>query len=135
MTGRFFDIEVAFQTALNAISSKPFIEFEGMKPYIPALGTRYWRTNHIPVNSDTVAVDGLIQNTGLYQVDILCPTGKGLKQMMTDMDLIADAFNTVVSISSNSTKVQLLGVSRGRVTREESWLFGFVRINYICYSF
>lgn len=131
----FFNIESCFQTALNAISGKPYIQFEGMKPYKPVIGTKYWRTNHLPSNSDLVTVDGVIQNTGLYQVDLLYPVGQGLKDILTDMDKIADKFNVLTSLTLSNTKVQLLGVSRGQVVQETSWLFGFVRVEYICYSY
>jgi len=82
MSTTFFDVEVIFQTALDGISGKPGIDFEGQKPYQPQLGTRYWRTNHQPSVSTQVTADGIKQHTGVYQVDIICPTNKGLKKIM-----------------------------------------------------
>ncbi len=131
----FFDIEVAFQTALKNISGAPYIDFEGTKPYVPVIGTPYWRTNHLPGSSTTITTDALVQNNGIYQVDLIYPEGKGLKDIISAMDKIADTFNSPISITANSTKIQLIAVGRGRVVREPSWLFGFVKINYICYSY
>ncbi len=131
----FFNIEVAFQTALKAVSGAPYIDFEGNATYVPTIGTKYWRTNHLPGVSSTVTADALVQNNGVYQVDLIYPLGKGLKDILTDMDKIADAFNTPISLTANSTKIQLIAVGRGSVKQEANWLFGFVKINYICYSY
>ncbi len=132
----FFNIESAFQTALNSVSGKPYIDFEGTKPYVPVIGTKYWRTNHLPGSSQTITADALVQNNGVYQVDLIYPAdGKGLKDILTDMDKIADAFNTPISLTANNTKIQLIAVGRGKVQTEPNWLFSFVKINYICYSY
>lgn len=134
-TTAFFDIEAAFQTTLNGISGKPTIDWEGFKPYIPTLGTRYWRTTNIPTTTEQITTGALRQHKGFYQVDVFCPLGKGVKQAMNDMDLIAGTFDTTTSLNSNNTKVQILGVSRTRVLQDDSWLVGSVKINYICYSY
>lgn len=135
MTTAFFDIEVAFQTALNSISGKPFIEFENTLPYNPTVNTKFWRTTHMPINTVQVTADGMRQHTGIYKVDVIVPTGKGMKDLLQDMDKIASKFDTINSISSNNTKIQINGVSRSTATREETQLYGFVKILYTCYSY
>jgi hypothetical protein len=135
MTTAFYDIEVAFQTTLNNISNKPFIEFENLEPYKRSLDVRFWRTTNMPTNTVQVTTDGLRMHTGVYKVDIITTVGKGMKDMLQDMDAIASVFDTVTSIVSNNTKVQINGVSRSMVNREESVLYGFVKILYTCYSY
>lgn len=134
-TTAYLDIEVAFQTKLNGISGKPDIDYEGTKPYIPVLGTRYWRTTHFPANTRQVTADGLREHTGFYQVDIFAPSGKGLKVILNDMDSIASAYDTSTSITGNSQKVSIQGVTRTRVIQDDAWLFGSVKIQYLAYSY
>lgn len=135
MTTAFFDIEVAFQTNLKAISGAPAIEFEGMEPYYPDIKTLFWRTTNLPIKTEQVTADALRMHTGIYKVDIIAPIGKGLKQILQSMDSIASKFDTVDSIESNNTKVQINGVSRSNVSREGASLYGFVKILYTCYSY
>jgi hypothetical protein len=134
-TTTFFDIESAMQTKLNTISGKPYIDFENAKPYTPTIGTRFWRTNNIAGNTTQVTADALRFHTGIYQVDIIVPSGKGMAIILQDMDKIASAFDVVASVVINNTKIHITGVSRSRVTREDSWLYGFVKIAYNCYSY
>ena len=135
-TTAYFDIESALQTALNSISGKPYIDFEASPVYTPTVGTKWWRTTHIPTLTEQVTADGLRKHTGIYKVDVIIPhKGKGLKIMLNDLDTIAGVFDTVTSLVSNNTKVQIDGVTRGQISREDSWLYGFVKILYTCYSY
>lgn len=135
-TSAFFDIEVAFQSKLSGISGAPFIEYENTKPYTPTIGTKFWRTNHLPGPTVQVTADALREHTGIYQVDVIVPPGKGLNDLLTDLDKIAGAFDTTTQLNYNNTKVQIQGVSRGRVSQEDNgWTFGFVKISYVCRSY
>jgi hypothetical protein len=137
-TTPFFDIESAFQAKLLTVSGAPSaanIDFEGTKTYTPVLGTRFWRTTNNAANSSQVTADAMQLHTGVYQVDIITPVAKGLKSILNDMDAIQYAFNTVTSLNANGTKIIINGVGRTRVTREDSWLYGSVKILYNCYSY
>lgn len=134
MSSTFFDIEVAFQKQLKAMTDAPPIDFEGDLPYEPVVLTRYWRTNHQPSVSTQITADALKRHDGVYQVDVICPVNKGMKQMKLDYDAIATQFDTITSLEANNTKLQINGATPGKVSRESSYLFGFIRISYTCYS-
>lgn len=135
MTTAFFEIETAFQTKLAGITGAPHIDFENNIPYTPTAGTRFWRTQNDAGNTKQITLGGLRQHQGVYTVDVIVPNGIGMKVILNDMDSIASMFDVPnVLYDANGVKVQVIGVSRGKVLRDESWLVGFVSINYICYS-
>ncbi len=132
--GVFFDIESALQGTLNAIPNKPKIQWENDNTYQPAIGTRYWRPTHLPQRSELATAGALQKHQGIYQVDVFTVANKGLAQMMDDLDAIYTAYNTVLSLTVNESRIDILGVGRGRVVQEQSWSHGFIEISYMCYS-
>ena len=130
----FTDIEKCFQKKLDSISGKPKVSWENDAEYKPVLGTRYWRPTNIPTRGELVTTGMLQKHMGLYQVDVFVPTQKGVGQLMSDLDAIYTAFNTVNSLTEGTTRVDILNIGRGRVERDASWCRGFIEIYYMCYS-
>jgi len=133
MTTAFKDIERAIQGKLAGILGAPDIDFEGVE-YTPTLDNKWWRLTFLAGNTQKVTIGGLRQHTGIYQVDIFVPVGDGLGNLIDDMDLIASTFDTNDTIDKDSVKVQINGVSPGQRVREDAWMHGILKINYVCFS-
>lgn len=130
----FLDIESALQTKLDSIAGHPKIQWENVDTYEPVSETRYWRPTHLPKPSELATAGGLQKHQGVFQVDVFVELETGVGQLMQDLDLIYEAYNTTSSLQANDTKVHITGVGRGRAEREEQWYRGFIEIQYICYS-
>ena len=132
--GVFKNMEIALGSKLDTISGKPAIHWENGQVYIPVVGTRFWRPTNLPAGSQLMTASAVQKHIGIYQVDVFVPVEKGLSVLMADLDSIYSAYNTVLSLAGGSHNVDILGVGRGRVTREDAWLRGFISIEYMCYS-
>lgn len=135
MSSVFLSIESALQTKLAAVPGAPSIHWENGKTYVPILGTKYWRPTNLPAASTLATTNALQKHQGIYQVDVFVPTDTGLAALFADLDAIYTAFNTVNSLSNAAVTVDIYGVGRGRVVREEAWLHGFIQIEYTCYAY
>ncbi len=130
----FIDIETALQTKLDDIAGHPKIHWENDDSYMPTTETRFWRPTHLPIRSELATAGALQKHQGIYQVDVFVEPEQGLGVLLTDLDLIYEAYNTTESLSVNNTNVTITSVGRGRVEREEYWCKGFIEIYYFCYS-
>jgi len=134
MTDVFTNIEKALQKRLNSITNHPKIAWENDVEYRPTLGTRYWRPTNLPTRGELTTTGMLQKHQGIYQIDIFVPPQKGLAELMTDLDSIYTAYNTVISLYEEDTRVDILNCGRGRVQREDNWCRGYIEIYYMCYS-
>lgn len=134
MSNVFIDMESALQTQVYSVANGTPIQNENNFVYIPVIGTKYWRTTNLPAASQLVTTGALQKHVGYYQVDVFTPTDVGLNILLTDLDTIYTAFNTVSSLFKNDTEIIIEGVGRGKVVREEAWLHGFIQIEYMCYA-
>jgi hypothetical protein len=130
----FMDMEAALQSKLDSITGHPKIHWENDDVYTPVYETRFWRPTNLPIRSELATAGALQKHQGIYQIDVFVEPEQGVAQLMTDLDLIYEAFNTTESLVMNATKVNILSVGRGRVDREEAWCKGFIEIYYMCYS-
>lgn len=132
--GVFFDIETALQTKLNDIAGHPYIHWENSDKYQPVIGTRYWVPRTMPERSEMVTVGALQKHQGVYQIDVYVPANRGLATLMQDLDTIYTAYNTVLSLTVNTTRVDITDIGRGRTIQDKSWCVGFIEIYYTCYA-
>jgi hypothetical protein len=132
--GVFFDIESALQKKLNSVVNHPRIVWENDVDYKPILGTRYWRPTNLPLKSELASTGALQKHQGIYQIDVFATANKGVAAIMDDLDSIYTAFNSVISLDVNGTRVDILQIGRGRVVQEASWCRGYIEISYMCYS-
>ncbi len=133
--GTLADVEIALQTNLNSISGHPKIHFDNEQDYTRIQGTRYWRPTNFPVRSEMMDLEGLTKIQGIYQVDVFVEPKKGLITLMSDLDAIYEAFNPNITLTANATKVYISERTRGRTQIEQSWLRGWIEINYYCYAY
>jgi len=129
--GVFTDIQKALEVKLASISGAPAIVWENTK-YTPSMGTKYWRPTLLPAASQLASVDALQKHQGIYQVDIFVTPEKGPKLLIDELDKIYAAFNTTLSLTSGSTRVDILGVGRGSGRNEGAWYTGFIGMYYMC---
>lgn len=133
----FFDIDAGLNKRLTEVPSRPTnanIAWENIK-YDPILGTRWWRPTNMPAESEVSDFSMLQKHQGIYQVDVFQPTtSKGTAALLRDLDNIYATFNTVLSIHEGDSRIDILGISKGRIVREDNWCHGFIKINYVCYS-
>lgn len=130
----FLEMESALQKRLDSIAGHPTIHWENDDLYEPIAETRYWRPTNLPIRSELATAGALQKHQGIYQVDVFVEAEQGIGQLMTDLDLIYEAFNTTESLVVNETKVNILSVGRGKAERDESWFKGYIEIYYMCYS-
>lgn len=132
--GRFFNIMAGLQSKLDSIAGHPKIVFDNDKEYSPQNGTRYWRTKLIPLRSELASVENMQKHIGVFQVDVFIKKNSGTAELMRDLDTIHDTFNSVNSVTSGDTNIQINGVGLGPVYIEQGWCRGYVEIQYMCYS-
>lgn len=133
--GTLTDIEVALQSKLASITSPPYINWENDMEYKPTIGTRFWRPTHLPAHSVLANANAMQKHSGIFQVDVFVPIGKGMKVLLQDLDTIYSAYNSVTSLTAGTTRVDILGVGRGTVVKEQTWTRGYIQINYMCYAY
>lgn len=132
--GVFLDIESALETKLAGISGAPKIQWENDASYKPTIGTPFWRPTNIPFKSDVASNSMLQKHQGIYHVDVFGVVNKGVGGIIGDLDKIYTAFNSVISLTSGSSRVDIQNVSRGKIVNEDAWCHGFIEINYVCYA-
>ncbi len=135
--GVFSDIESALGVKLKTVVNRPLdanIAWENGAEYTPVIGTRWWRPTNLPAQSIISTASAVQKHQGFYQVDVFVPTNKGTKDLLADLDNIYTAFNTTLSLEHGESRIDILSVGRGRIVREQSWVHGFIKIDYMCYS-
>jgi hypothetical protein len=134
MSDAYSDIEIGLQTILNNIAGHPFIDWEGEEPYDPIMGVIFWRVTNIPATSIRITADIGRMHPGIFKIDVFVPRDVGLKTLIDHLILIDTAYNTIVPIHINDTKIVLKAPYRGNTVHEPAWLHGIVKIPYEGYN-
>jgi hypothetical protein len=110
----FTDISAGLDGHLNTMTNKPPVSWENKK-YKPVNDVLYVRPTILPADTDQASLgsNGQDLNTGIYQVDVLAPAGKGKKTAYEMADLIADRFKRGTDIVENSRTITVVRASRG----------------------
>ena len=132
--GVFLEMEAALQTKLNSIAGHPTIHWENDDAFERVSETRYWRPTNLPIRAELATTGALQKHQGIYQVDVFVDAETGVGQLMQDLDLIYEAYNTTQYLQQGNTKVNILSVGRGRAERDQAWFKGFIEVYYMCYS-
>ena len=134
--GRLSDVQTAFDTKLNSLSSAGFstsnIAWPNYK-YKPEVGTAFIRPTLLPGESIHMTLDGSQRDVGIYQIDVFVEPEKGYTALMTLLDDIYDHFDSV-DLTKNSTQIFLGAITRTPIKREESWMMASIEIQYHSYS-
>lgn len=100
-------------------------------PYTP--GTAAWlRVSHLPAPSvrRSIGVDGQNVYTGIYQVTVNAPAGKGPGAAETLADAIANWFPIGSTYTANGVTVRIAAVSCAPALSEPDWYRVPVSITY-----
>jgi hypothetical protein len=109
----FADISAGLDRRLNTMTGKPPIAWENKK-FAPTQGTLYARPTIIPADTEqwSLGQNGQDLSTGIYQVDVIAPAGKGKKAAYAMADTIADRFKRGTDIVENSRTISIINASR-----------------------
>lgn len=128
----FYDIKVALDTKLSTLSGSYDFAWENVS-FKPTIGTAYIRPFLLFSPSTKLTFEGLQQNQGIYQVDVVVPVNKGMKVLLDKMDDIFDLFREEV-LTSNSSVVHVTTINSNRFSTEQAWMVGTVDIYFTCYE-
>jgi len=130
----FTNIEKALQRVLNSISGKPKIQFENDTEYTPVIGTKYWRTKNIGTTDDIVTVSRLHRHQGIFQVSVFAPKAGSNAVILTDLNAIYNAYNSMLSLYEGDIRVDIGATPRGPILVQDVWAQGTLSIYYSCYT-
>lgn len=134
MSDVYKDLEIGLQRVLNNIVGKPFIDWEGEKPYTPQNGVLFWRTTNIPGTAQFLTADIGREFPGIFRVEVFVPRDKGLKALIDNLTLIDNAYIAAGIININDTKIFIKAPFRGNTDHEPHFLHGSVKVPYIGYN-
>lgn len=136
MTTVFVDISAALDKHLNDLSGKPPVAWENdatEDAHVPTIGELYLRPTNL--QGDTFAETEQDRTDGVYQIDIVAPSGKGKAEANTMADILADRFKQDAEIIYTSAKVTSKMVSkRDGVNDDDGWFIVIVEIVYYAYT-
>jgi hypothetical protein len=131
--GIFTDIEAALNTRLSTLGSLPDVDWPNTE-YTPVAGTLFLRPTNLPSSGALATIGGGYYYKGIYQIDIFCPTNKGISVLTGWMDAIQTLFAGTKTLTAGSTKVFVQDIVEGKGMREQAWYHGIISVHYICYN-
>lgn len=118
----FSDISSALDSKLNefSIANDVAVAWEN-KDFEPKTNVLYLRATQIPSNTDQIGMsaNGLDEHKGVYQVDILAPSGEGKGSAYMVSDQVADLFKRGSILVYNNTRVRIRTVTKEKGFRDE----------------
>ena len=128
----FLEISSALDTHLNTMGSVPPVAWEN-KEFKPTKDTLYLRAFILPGETVGAAVGaaGSDEHVGIYQVDVLAAIDGGKNAAVVMADLVADRFKPVTLLTSGTTTVKCITVSRGPAYRDEGRYVIPVTVRYL----
>ena len=126
-------IEAALNTQLIASAGGVAIAYQNDK-YTPVEGTPYMRPTLLPASPSPHDI-GAVTNyhTGVYQVDLIYPSGKGNQAVNAQADVIIAAFNQSTTLTYSSIDIYIQSSGRGAGRNDDNWYYVPINIEYKCY--
>ena len=127
----FLDISAALDKQLSIMASLPPVAWENTV-YKPVVGTLYLRPTNLQGSTvqSSLGTSGTDETTGVYQVDIFAPAGKGKNAAIVMADNIANQFKRGTRLSYNSRIVTVTSAQRGGTNIADGWFQLSVEIIY-----
>ncbi len=126
-------IEAALNTQLIANANSVAIAYQN-DGYEPVDGTPYMRPTLLPATPDPWEIGAATNyHTGVYQVDLIYPSGKGNKTANAQADVIIAAFNQGTTLTYSSVDIEIKSSGRGAGRNDDNWYYVPVNIEYKCY--
>lgn len=123
----FADISSALDKHLDELSVPTAWENRSFEPVV---GQLYVRQTLLPANTEQSSYNSSDEHLGLYQIDVIAPTGKGKGEATQQADLIADKFKSRQTLVYNGVSVRITGVSRGNGSVSDGWYIVPVTASY-----
>jgi hypothetical protein len=132
MATHFNDIQAALLTRLGTLSGSTPIAYPNIE-YEPSFGTEYLNAQFLPAgtNQVTLGATGKDENVGIFQIDVVSPTGDGRS---IKSDSIADHFARGSTFTYNGISVRIRSVTIAPALLSEAWYITPVSINYYTYT-
>ena len=129
----FHDITAALNNHLNNMSGLPAVAWENID-YQPTLDALFIRPTNLQ-GETIVDTDLTEKTTGVYQIDIYAPTGKGHNEIVTMTDTLANRFKEGTETTYNGLTVVILKASRTPMGRDnEGWTRVMFEAEYHAFS-
>jgi len=132
----FRDILYCLDAHLKTLVPLPPVAWEN-KNYKPVKDTLYLRPTILPAETvqATLGDNGTDSNSGIYQIDVFTPSGKGIKAAIEMADKIANLFKRGTYITYNGRTVRVKSVGRERSSNDDNgWYIVPVVITYISFT-
>ncbi len=129
----FKNISNALDSRLSLLVGIPDVAWPNVE-YSPSESVGYLRVTNLP-NTTVTSDQGFVErHGGIYQVDVVYPTGNGRSAAETLADSVADHFSSSRSLSSGGDTITIRAVSRGTGQQDGAWYLVPVFIEYVTYS-
>lgn len=125
----FNEIENLLDTRLAQLPSSPPVAWPNV-PYTPTTGVTYLRVSRLPAESESVSLDYIEMQNGIYQIDVVAPLGNGTGAANTMAESIAAHFSAQRHLGTDTDYVAIRNISRNGGLRDESWWVVSVSITY-----
>ena len=131
MSTVFSDISAALDDRLSSLTGSSPVAWQNTV-FKPAKSTLYLRPSLLPVSSAQIGLGsaGLDEHSGIYQVDVYAPSGKGRSEAEVKADSVADHFKRGTDLTYNGVTVRLGDTSRNQGLMEDDRFVISVSINY-----
>lgn len=124
----FADISSALDAHTNLLALPTAWE---NKSFEPVTGQLYLRATLLPAGTEPTGFsDASDEHIGVYQVDVIAPSGKGKGEAMTVADQVADHFKRDTALTANNTKVTVTTVSRTTGRRDGAYFIIGIEVRY-----
>lgn len=128
----FADISSALDAHTNLLALPTAWE---NKSFEPVTGQLYLRATLLPAGTEPTGFgDSSDGSVGVYQIDVVAPSGGGKGEAMTVADQVADHFKRDTQLIANGTKVKVTTVSRATGSRDGAYFIIGVEVNYISFT-
>jgi hypothetical protein len=125
-------IRSAFVTKLQTFSPLPSVAWENM-PFTPVIGTPYIRPFLLtgePFQAE-IGTAGANRHTGLYQISLYYPAGKGVLALGTLRDALIDHFKRGTTLTYSSLTIIIQKAYSGPIMQQETdWIHQPITIQY-----
>lgn len=127
MTNTYNDIESALKTAVKAVTP---VNQSDNEHYTPSLLTPWIRTTFLPSETQnlTRGTNPTVRISGIYQVDVVTPSGTGY--INTTVNQLLDYFYTNRMLAINNNTVRVINTWRSVSTQDGDWYITPVTIRW-----
>ncbi len=131
---RFADIQSALFASWVA-GNYGLTTYYPNRDYNPAAGDDHARLFVLWAGSDaaTLGDDGTNEVTGIFQIDLMCRTGRGDGEALEKIDEICADYTSGTRLTYDGQQVVIWGATPTTLSTENGWLRSVLTINFSAY--